>query len=225
MTMRQMKLGLVVAACLIGGIAASADSLKYTGYSDWYAANLRWKIPGYMGGVEQSEDNIVAGYYKYSINGGATFNSFCLDFFDKADEGPHTYAATALEKAPLTQAISVGMGSDAALTIQKRWTAFYGKTDNKYSVGDLQVAIWKTVAAGLGGYLKVTDTTRDAAAQALINYVKNNEVAPASLFAWSNAEGPGKYQDYIGVPDGGVTLVLLGMSMGGLAFFARRKES
>ena len=33
------------------------------------------------------------------------------------------------------------------------------------------------------------------------------------------------YQDFIGVPDGGVTLALLGISLGGLAFFARRKES
>jgi hypothetical protein len=83
----------------------------------------------------------------------------------------------------------------------------------------LQSAIWELVDLSIASASFSLNSAPDYGAGAMITWVNSNSGAPAaSLVALT-----GRGQDYvISVPDGGLTMVLLGIGMLGLSLVRRR---
>lgn len=233
--MRNHHNGLIIAAALLFGSAAIADTveLAYMGVDTTYTASGK-----YAGGAYAY--NAYVGIYNIDVKGKGAFASFCIDIYDYAgDKGTYyKYDVTSLAKAPQSVGdVGIEMGEAGALAVKKLWDLFYkdALTDKTgKTAASLQVAIWEVVNEKGNGKYSLTDGNFTATGgnfdkaltQDMLKKIADyNPAQLPNLFAYVNTTDKTHYQDFIGVPDGGVTLALLGISLGGLAFFARRKES
>lgn len=237
--MKNHHIGLIIGASLLFGSAAMADTvdLAYMGVNTTYTAS-----GSYAGGSYNS----YVGAYNIRVNNGDTFASFCIDIYDLSGtkEQNYTYNVTPLADAPQSGGDSnTQMGEPGALAVRKLWDMYYqAATSDLKTAAALQVAIWEVVnEKGSGSYsltggsftatggnfvnTSATGELADIAQEMLDSIASHNPADLPNLFAYVNTFDNTHYQDFIGVPDGGVTLALLGISMGGLVFFARRKES
>ncbi|HOA61992.1 MAG TPA: VPDSG-CTERM sorting domain-containing protein [Verrucomicrobiota bacterium] len=229
--MRNHHNGLIIAAALLFGSAAIADTveLAYTGVDTTYTASGK-----YAGG----EYNAYVGIYNIDVKGKGAFASFCIDIYDYAgNRGEYyKYDVTPLAKAPQSVGdVGIEMGEKGALAVKKLWDLFYKDAlANPKTAASLQVAIWEVVNEKGNGKYSLKDGNfvvtggnfdKDLTENMLKKIADYNPAQLPNLFAYVNTTDKTHYQDFIGVPDGGVTLALLGISLGGLAFFARRKES
>ncbi len=228
--MMKKRLGLVLAACVMTGTAAFAATLTFDGVPNYYADTLHITTPDFTASLPSVE----IGFYTYNLNGaGPVVKSFCIDFYDAAPSTPQPYSAIALASAPQSYGLlNTAMGAGAATTIEKLWALNYNNAlASPLIAAELQVAIWKAIAQSTllsdgitHGSLTVgsgADPLETGANTLLANAASYSGPLP-DLFAWSNEQAKGIYQDYIGVPDGGLTVVLLGMALTGLAAMSRR---
>ena len=128
-----------------------------------------------------------------------------------------------------TRSGGAAMGTAAAQTIDALWQLYEStawanlqqKTPDNTVAAELQLAIWKVIAQSQGTGYNVTalnNSTIDTAAQGMVTAAQNYSGSAPNLYAWESTT----YQDYIGVPDGGTTLALLGMAFTGMALLRRK---
>jgi hypothetical protein len=167
--------------------------------------------------------NVYAGVTQLKVDGVAT-NSFCIDPYQWSSSSAVPYVVKDLASAPVTEfsaTVTPAMGAVAAQTVGKLWAKYYQSALGDAGVAaGLQIAIWETVAGDnfavtgdLYGYQEmIADVTTGADAR----------IAPANLVAVSSTTN----QDYVvlNVPDGGMTVALLGFGMVALAIVRRRTQ-
>lgn len=174
----------------------------------------------------------TAGIYNIEIDddgliGGTTtaWDSFCIDLGHYSTTAWIDYTATQLYNAPISPTGPMGLPS--AANIERLWEQFYAPNMNATDAAALQLAIWNQTAIGGGNNAWSFTAAQDVTtAYTTMNtwLAANPTAARANLTALVSDSNQAFVVENF-VPDGGVTLVLLGMSMGGLAFLARRKES
>ena len=213
--------------------AAMATPIKFNGVQGGLNVNISTPDGTYT---------TTAGVFKLQIgNPGSEFKTFCIDLYDNASTSYQNYTAGSLAAAPLVGGATPDqpMGPAAALAVSKLWAMNYSAALGDATKGQaLQIAIWEVVTeTKLGNSYDLTagsfilNTTASGARTAanamltsLANYDENTHGPLPDLFAWTSAEGNNQFQDYIGVPDGGATLALLGLAMGVLSVASRRKR-
>ncbi|MCZ7636873.1 MAG: VPDSG-CTERM sorting domain-containing protein [Verrucomicrobia bacterium] len=218
---------IIFAGLVAAGVAlpsALGVPIKYVQVPNPVAVDVT-QTGGYSGSV-------YAGFYVIRVgNPGSEFKSFCLDLYDFSDTSYHDYSKAALKDAPQSVGNSgIAMGTLGAEAVKKLWAMNYQTAlSNPATAAALQVAIWEAVndadvGLNLAGGSFVLNTTGSirTAAQAMLDAVGSYNGPTPDLFAWVNTTDATHYQDYIGVPDGGATLMLLGMGVCGLAFVSRR---
>ncbi|HEX4262943.1 MAG TPA: VPDSG-CTERM sorting domain-containing protein [Verrucomicrobiae bacterium] len=156
---------------------------------------------------------VYAGTINLLVNGKAT-QGFCIDPFHWSIPGPQAYDAEPLGAGPKSPGGPMGAGT--ALKIEQLWAHFYSTGISSQNAAGLQIAIWDLV----GGANFKLDSTPDYGAADMLAWVNSNPTAiAANLIA---VTGPG--QDYVipNVPDGGTTVLLLGMGLASV-FIMRSK--
>jgi hypothetical protein len=156
-----------------------------------------------------------AGILKLMVNGMA-FDAFCIDPYQYSSSSSQQYTVAALATAPVP-----AMGAAAARTVGKLWSDFHSTAlgDPTVAAG-LQIAIWETVA---GSNFSVTGSDFGAAGMIA---AANAQSGIANLWALASA----KFQDYViavppdSVPDGGSTVLLLGIALIALALLLRWRQ-
>ena len=155
-----------------------------------------------------------AGILKLVVDGMA-YNAICIDPYQFSSSSAQSYTVADLATAPVP-----AMGAAAALTVEKLWADFYSTAlVNPTVAAGLQLAIWETVA---GSNFSVSGS--DFGAAGMITSA-NALSGTANLLALASA----KFQDYVvevppSVPDGGSTVLLLGLGLIVLALIARRQR-
>jgi hypothetical protein len=157
---------------------------------------------------------VYAGTVNLLVNGTAE-QGFCIDPFHWSISGPQAYNSESLGVGPKSP--GGPMGAATALKIEQLWAQYYSPTLNNQNAAGLQIAIWDLV----GGSNFQLDSSPDYGAADMLTWVNNNPTATAAdLIA---VTGPG--QDYVipngpniprSVPDGGTTVLLLGMGFASL---------
>lgn len=228
--------GLMAGASLLLGGAAMADTVELA----FVGMDLTYTAKGtYPGGSYYA----YAGISNLDVKGWGAFKSFCVDLYDYAGEigKYHEYELKPLSEAPQSFGnLDTRMGEAGVLAVAKLWDLYYEAAQaNLKTAAALQVAIWEVVNEKgavnqdgrfslAGGRFTATGGNFDKAqAQKMLDSILGYNPAHQlpRLFAFVNTTDATHYQDFLGVPDGGVTLALLGISTGALAFFARRSES
>ncbi|MGO8927534.1 MAG: VPDSG-CTERM sorting domain-containing protein [Limisphaerales bacterium] len=231
---KQVALG-SVGLCILAAVSAGAGTLTI---GDTVTVNETGVSPQ---GVVQINDaatggtweGVYAGVYQLQIiDGGSTYNnvsSFCIDPFDWSGSSGSYKVGLLSGVSSLTD--PHGMTS-AAATIVNQLLNYYGSraTPGSQAAVDLQVAIWDAIgnnapqAEGWAGLVRNSSGG---------TYVFSS-VSPTETFAEyegaATASGPsGDYlvvtddhQNYVLVPDGGSTMVLLGMALTGLGVLRRK---
>ncbi len=242
-------MGAVIAIALAAGFSgkANADTVYVTDVSTWSQAvvvnvdtsvNMGASYKNYNGGV-------YAGINTFDISttptGPATLqNGFCIDPYDFSfpENTQNAYTTEPLASAPKVP--GGGMGATTALAIEQLWANQYSPTMSAIAAAGLQLAIWELVAAdqidfghfsidsnqSTDGHSAVNQANADLK---FVNFNSNTEVlnpnpsepVDANLVGITNPNG----QDYVisGVPDGGFTFAMLGLTLAGLAVFARTR--
>jgi len=164
----------------------------------------------YSGGV-------YAGINQLTINGSQTVNGFCTDPFHYSSSSALTYTVVDLANAPKGDPFGSGMGSADALTIEKLWGAHYSAGMSATDAATLQLAIWDIVGSTDFSTTSTLNTTANSWISTVNAAGYNGPVADLV-----GLTGPG--QDYVvqNVPDGGVSVALLGMTFLGLAAVRRK---
>lgn len=154
---------------------------------------------------------VHAGIINMTVDGVA-MQGFCVDPFQWAITG-NDFVFADLSAAPLTKP----MGAADAALISKLWDKYFTLAQGSNSVAaTLQVAIWKLVGDAL---FTAHDSTLDGNAAAYIT-AAGSHGGQASLVGLTKING----QDFVvrQVPDGGITVLLLGLGLTGLALMRRR---
>lgn len=213
-----------VGLALVSG-SAWATTLKEIGVINARTVTIGGTGNGYHGSV-------YAGLYEIAINNDANkFKTFCIDVYDFSPSTYQTYGTDLLRNAPQSvgdTGIEMGLAGETA--VRTLWAIGYqaALTDADKAAG-LQVAIWEAVNDTATGYNLSSGKFTATGSTAVINYATSflNQIATysgplPSLFAWVNKTDTTHYQDYIGVPDGGATVALLGLAMGTMAIVRRK---
>jgi len=208
-----MMLGLV--ALIMAQGAAKAVPLTMEGVTGNLNDYVTFSIPahGSTPAFNYSSDESM-GFTTYKVGSGPLVYSFCMDPSTTQTEN---YTAVPLASGPESSFGSVAMGSTAALAIEKLWGTYYSSARANATVAaELQLAIWTEVAESQGGTVSAVFYQTQANDMLVDSQSYSGSLPP--LFAWSN----NSYQDYIGVPDGGTTALLLGLGLTGVAAVRRR---
>jgi len=214
--------GLAFAALIMTRATTGAVPLTFDGVIGGDTDYISVSVPATSSHPAYSVNNfdVHVGFSSYQIGSGSVVDSFCIDFYQDSSTSQLSYTPISLASGPLASAYpNVAMGSSAAWTIEKLWALNYTAAQgNATTAAVLQEAIWLTEALAVGGTF--SGTTYGAQAQTMYN----NAVAYSSaftapdLFDYSNPS----YQDYIGIPDGGTTMAMLGLSFTGITVIRRK---
>jgi len=160
--------------------------------------------------------SVYAGVTHLNIQGIGNVDALCIDPFQWATRQSTSYKVANLGDAPLSHPMGL---SDATL-IGKLWSLYFdtAKGDANTAAG-LQIAVWMIVGAGNGFSLV---SNNDFGAAAMITAAGQSNVKAANLVALTSATK----QDFVvrQVPDGGTTVLLLGLGLTGLAALRRRSQ-
>lgn len=148
---------------------------------------------------------VYAGVLEIDIKNTGIVNGLCIDPYQWADtKTVRTYTTSALEDS----------------VIGKLWALYFDKalTDDHIAAA-LQVAVWMHVG-GMDFQLYYNDELKSLA-ESYIAAAKSSDIAAARLLRLHH----GAKQDYavLHVPDGGTTVLLLGLGLTGLAIIRRRR--
>ena len=160
--------------------------------------------------------NAYAGVLKLLVDGVPT-DGFCIDPWHFSSSAPLTFEEVALGSAPKPPG---PMGAAAALTVEQLWAQYYSPAITNGQAAALQIAIWEVVDASIASATFSINGT-DYGASAMLAWVAANPNAEAADLI--GLSGPGG-QDYVvqKVPDGGASVVLLGLSFVGLLGLRRK---
>jgi hypothetical protein len=155
---------------------------------------------------------------------GLPTQGFCIDPYHWSLSGPQSYSLVPLTGA--AKAPGGPMNAGTATQIEQLWAHYFSSALGSSDVAaGLQIAIWELVTgtgnSGNTGTFSL-NSSNDYGASGFINWVDTNPSAPAASLV--GLTGPG--QDYVipSVPDGGTTVILLGLSSFGLILIQRKLE-
>jgi len=169
--------------------------------------------------VKIEVENFYTGYtYPGVINllvDGKPMDGFCIDPYHFSSTSPLQYFAVPLSQAPKAPGT---MDSNQALLIGALWALAYSPTITADAAAGLQLAIWEVI----GGDDFTLLSSNDYGAAALLAQAKAYTGPQPTLIGLT---GPG--QDYVvqlppRVPDGGFTMLMLGISLCAIAVINRR---
>lgn len=207
----------VVLACLVAGAmsVSSAFALTTVKFSDG---------PGNTGGGEFLAD--------VGVNGSVDFRTFCLEYNENIQMGTTYYFGVSQSARYNGNNTLDPLSKGAAwLYLQFSDNSLAGYQHNEANANLLQRAFWylEDEAGGSGQtaannvYLALVKTMFGTLTNAKQD--NNGQYGVGVMNLWANRDGTGARQDQlirINVPDGGTTLVFLGMAMTGLAAANRR---
>jgi hypothetical protein len=161
--------------------------------------------------------NTYAGVIKLVV-GGVAMDGFCIDPWHFSSPNPLTYKAVPITQAPKSPGT---MNAGQAQLIGALLALAYSPAMGADAAAALQLAIWEVV----GGDDFTLLSANDYGAAALLASAKTYSGPLPNLIGLT---GPG--QDYVvqvppKVPDGGFTVLLLGVSLVGIAFVRSRLAS
>ena len=164
--------------------------------------------------------SVYAGIINLQVDGVAT-QGFCIDPYHWSVTGPQPYSMVPLTSAPKDP--GGPMNSATATQIEQLWAKYFPSAASSSTVAaGLQIAIWELVTGpgntGNTGHFSL-NSANDYGASGMISWVDATPgAATADLVGLT---GPG--QDYVipSVPDGGMTLILLGLVSMGLVVTQR----
>jgi hypothetical protein len=212
------KVVLALVALIMAGATAEAVPLTFVEVTGDLNDYISVDIPahGTTPAYTYAGDTDV-GFAAIKVGNGPVVDSFCIDPYDPSIAKSENYTAVNLSASPVSTFGNVAMNASAAVTIEKLWAMYYTSALSSVTVAaTLQEAIWKAIAESNGG--TVTGVEYESQANAMLVDTQSYTGGLPPLFAWSNSS----YQDYIGVPDGGSTMALLGLSLSGVAFIRRK---
>lgn len=168
--------------------------------------------------VKIDVDGFYTGYtYAGVVNllvNDVPMEGFCIDPYHASSTSPLLYRAVPLTQAPKPPGT---MDANQALLIGALWAIAYSPAITADGAAALQLAIWEVI----GGDDFTLLSGKDYGAAALLTAAKTYTGPQPNLIGLT---GPG--QDYIvavaRVPDGGFTVLLLGISLIGVAAFQIR---
>lgn len=173
-----------------------------------------------------------AGIFKMSAgtsyNASTAFDVFCVDINGPINWGETVnFSLGSIETAPVG-AGETAMGANRAKLINALIDLYYAPAKlNATTAANLQLAIWDVVVASSSSSLFL-DVTKSANPALTSGTIYNMLTAASAVSNPNNhiALLSSSKQDFaiVPVPDGGMTLALLGLGVGGLSFMARRRE-
>jgi hypothetical protein len=223
-----------LAICAASSLSANPVTVQNNGTSPGITVgvDLSW-IP-YNGGAYAGVENLLVNFG----SGNVSVPAYCIDLYHFSSTSPLSYNIDPLAGSP-TANPPKNMGPEKADFIKEMWAQYYGPSlTDATKAGGFQLAIWGvlqgTVTAGVvtpnWDWLSGGSTTADTyGADAIISWANVNNGALADVVGLNAViGGPQSYAipgnpsyDPPGVPDGGLTVVLLGMGMLGLGLVRR----
>jgi hypothetical protein len=160
--------------------------------------------------------NVYAGVVKLKVDGVA-MDGFCIDPWHWSVANALTYEMVDLGDAPKPPG---PMGDDTALKISQLWQQYYSPVISNEQAAGLQIAIWKLVDAAINGATFTLNSANDYGASNMIAWVNANPNATAADLVGLSGSG----QDFVvrRVPDGGLTVAFLGLTLLGLGAVRRK---
>ena len=155
---------------------------------------------------------VYTGINRLAVD-GVPVNGFCIDPFHLSVSSSPNYQYVPLTSAPKGYNMSAGV----ALDIERLWGSYYSPNMSATAAAGLQIAIWELVG---GSYFQLNSANDYGAAGYITSVTSPAYTGPvADLIALS---GPG--QDYVvqNVPEGGVTVILLGGALCALIMLHRK---
>jgi hypothetical protein len=172
--------------------------------------------------------NLSGGVFYATAQGLGTFPTFCIEYNEHLSFNHTYYYSESYEAmydgqpAPFTDPISL-----ATAYLYRNYTTIAGAGISAYSNSaaqntQIQQAIWyfedEPNGDGTSPYAQAViallgSNWHDAA---------NGKYGVAALNIWTHSNGTGVAQDVLHVPDGGLTVFLLGIGLGGLTFCYRK---
>jgi hypothetical protein len=170
---------------------------------------------------------VYAGVLDLLVNGTPTAG-FCIDPWHWSVAGPQAYNSEPLSNAPKSAVGSTPnpMGVTTATEIGQLWQNYYTPSISNNTAAALQIEIWELVDAAVSTGTFTLNSASSSVLSTLSSmqtWLAANPNAPtANMLALT---GPG--QDYAvdPVPDGGSTLVLLGLGFIGLVAFRKKLQT
>ena len=160
--------------------------------------------------------DVFAGVVKLSVDKRLT-DGFCIDPWHWSVGGPQPYLLIPLQDAPKQFG---PMGTSTAVKIEQLWGHFYSPTITDNQAAGLQIAIWELVDSAITAEWFHLNSPSDYGASDMLDWVNDNPTAPRARLVAVTGRG----QDYAipCVPDGGWTVVLVGIGLVGFCLFGRR---
>jgi hypothetical protein len=203
--------------------SANAGTVSVGDVTDWSTTpnevvNVTDPYLNYNGGV-------YAGINTLSVNDGTTttiHSGFCIDPFHwSITASTPGYSIVPLVDAPKSPA---ALTASTALQIEDLWAEFFSPTMSSSSAAGLQIAIWEIVSANAVANDGLPANEAFSLAPGQSDYGASADIASLATYTGPAANlealtGPG--QDYVidppaSVPDGGQTLLMLGLTLGAL---------
>jgi hypothetical protein len=213
--MRKVVAGLIGVFSLVA-FSAGAVSVQEMGIGNNEVVNITSSTLGTAW--------VYAGIVNLQVDGVPT-QGFCIDPYHWSASGPQSYSVVPLVGAPKPP--GGPMNAATATQIEQLWAHYFPSALGSSSAGaGLQIAIWELVTgvgnSGNTGTFTLNSSS-DYGASTFINWVDINPGAPAADLV--GLTGPG--QDYLipCVPDGGTTVILLGLASLGLILTQRTLKS
>lgn len=214
------------------GLTGSINEIRQGGY--YTGSGGEFTISGYTGGINNASyfrgvsDNLSTkdvGSYDPS------FQTFCIELGENA-ASPTTYtvnSAAVMGGTTTSDPLSKGTSwlysqfAQGILNISGGDYFSLGAPARSVEAGLLQNAIW-SLEDEQANPVSGTNPYYDAAL--LHGGEADAAVGENGVYVLNNMKGTTKAQDflYYSVPDGGTTVMLLGMGIGGLAFVSRRNR-
>ena len=230
-----------LAICAAPSLRANPVTVVNTGTSPGVTVDVH--LPIYNGGAYAGVENLQINFG----SGNVSVQAYCIDLYHFSSGSSLNYNIDLLSGSP-TANPPKAMGAEKADFIKEMWAQYYGPSlTDATKAGDFQLAIWGVLQGSFtptGAMMPnwdwlgdgITPAATPYGADAIINWANTNSysgalpdvvglnavIVPGVTGPQSYAiPGDPSYDPSPGVPDGGLTVVLLGMSMLGLGVVRR----
>ncbi|HEY3861795.1 MAG TPA: hypothetical protein VGO59_07900 [Verrucomicrobiae bacterium] len=229
-TARKQAFSAALGCAMIGGWVASASAnpipVTVSDITDWSTTPVEI-IDADLPYLGREDCAIYAGINTLSVNLDGTttiYSGFCIDPFHWSASGPISgYYEVPLSQAPKFPGT---MNAATATAIGDLWAEYFSPTMSSSSAAGLQIAIWELVSANAVASGELSPSLAFSLTAGQYDYGASQDLASLAQYNGPTANvigltGPG--QDYVvdpprqGVPDGGRTLMMLALALGGIA--------